>query len=75
LWNIRAVGRPIAHWVPPFGEHRKEHFAELRRRFEIASVRNARGASARPAHLGIFPNLVINDIMAITVRTFYPVAA
>src|ERR1700683_3228095 len=28
----------------------------------------------RIRNLGIFPNLVINDIMAITVRTFYPVS-
>ncbi|HYA35251.1 MAG TPA: aromatic ring-hydroxylating dioxygenase subunit alpha, partial [Candidatus Binataceae bacterium] len=29
-----AWGRPIAHWVPPFGEHRRPHFDELRRKFE-----------------------------------------
>src|ERR1700730_16596981 len=27
-------GRPIAQWAPPFGEHRKAHFEELRRRFD-----------------------------------------
>lgn len=28
-----AWGCPIPHWVPPFGEHRKTCFEELRRRF------------------------------------------
>jgi p-cumate 2,3-dioxygenase alpha subunit len=27
-------GRPIAQWTPTFGEHRKTHFEEIRRRFE-----------------------------------------
>ena len=68
-------GRPIAHWVPPFGEHRKEHFEQLRRRFEDRfGPERARRICETSRNLGIFPNLVINDIMAITVRTFYPVA-
>jgi p-cumate 2,3-dioxygenase subunit alpha len=32
-----AWGRPIAHWVPPFGEHRRAHFEDLRRRFDQGS--------------------------------------
>jgi p-cumate 2,3-dioxygenase alpha subunit len=27
-------GRPIAQWAPPFGEHRKAHFEQLRRLFD-----------------------------------------
>jgi p-cumate 2,3-dioxygenase subunit alpha len=70
-----AWGRPIAHWVPPFGEHRKAHFEELRRRFEARfGAERARRICETSRNLGIFPNLVINDIMAITVRTFYPVS-
>ncbi|MGO9607911.1 MAG: aromatic ring-hydroxylating oxygenase subunit alpha [Candidatus Binataceae bacterium] len=70
-----AWGRPIAHWVPPFGEHRKAHFEELRRRFdERFGVERSRRICETSRNLGIFPNLVINDIMAITVRTFYPVS-
>ena len=34
----------------------------------------ARRICSTSRNLGIFPNLVINDIMAVTVRTFYPVA-
>lgn len=70
-----AWGRPIAHWVPPFGETRKAHFAEVRRQFdERFGPERARRICETSRNLGIFPNLVINDIMAITVRTFYPVS-
>jgi p-cumate 2,3-dioxygenase subunit alpha len=68
-------GRPIAHWVPPFGESRKAHFDELRRRFEERFGRErAFRICETSRNLGIFPNLVINDIMAITIRTFCPIS-
>jgi p-cumate 2,3-dioxygenase alpha subunit len=68
-------GRPIAHWVPPFGENRKPHFEELRLQFEerFGSERAFRICETS-RNLGIFPNLVINDIMAITIRTFTPIS-
>ncbi len=68
-------GRPIAQWAPPFGEHRKPHFEELRRRFdERFGKERAWHICETSRNLVIFPNLVINDIMAITIRTFYPVS-
>ena len=68
-------GRPIAQWAVTFGEHRKAHFEELRRRFdERFGVERAQRICATSRNLGIFPNLVINDIMAVTVRTFFPVS-
>jgi p-cumate 2,3-dioxygenase subunit alpha len=68
-----AWGRPIAHWVPPFGEHRKAHFEELRAKFDRRfGKERAWRICETSRNLGIFPNLVINDIMAITIRTFYP---
>ncbi len=68
-------GRPIAHWVPPFGENRKAHFDELRRRFEERfGKERAFRICETSRNLGIFPNLVINDIMAITIRTFFPIS-
>jgi p-cumate 2,3-dioxygenase subunit alpha len=70
-----AWGRPIARWVPPFGENRKAHFDEVRRRFdERFGPERSRRICETSRNLGIFPNLVINDIMAITVRTFFPVS-
>ena len=68
-------GRPIAQWAPPFGEHRKAHFEELRRRFDDRFGKTRAWRICETSrNLAIFPNLVINDIMAITVRTFYPVS-
>ncbi len=68
-------GRPIADWVEPFGKERKPHFEEVRRRFnERFGPERSRRICETSRNLGIFPNLVINDIMAITVRTFFPVS-
>jgi p-cumate 2,3-dioxygenase subunit alpha len=70
-----AWGRPIAHWVPPFGDNRKAHFEEVRHRFDQRfGPERSRRICETSRNLGIFPNLVINDIMAITVRTFFPVS-
>jgi p-cumate 2,3-dioxygenase alpha subunit len=68
-------GRPIARWVPAFGEARKAHFEELRRKFDARfGAEHSRRICETSRNLGIFPNLVINDIMSITVRTFFPSA-
>jgi p-cumate 2,3-dioxygenase alpha subunit len=68
-------GRPIAKWVRPFGEDRKSHFGEIRRKFdERFGAERGRRICETSRNLGIFPNLVINDIMSITVRTFFPSA-
>jgi p-cumate 2,3-dioxygenase alpha subunit len=68
-------GRPVAHWVPSFGEPMMREIAGiqagLERRF---GSERAQRICKNSRNLGIFPNLVINDIMAITVRTFYPLA-
>jgi p-cumate 2,3-dioxygenase alpha subunit len=66
-------GRPIAKWIAPWGEAAKPEFAAMRD--ELASrvgPQRAERIATRNRNLVIFPNLVINDIMAITVRTFYP---
>jgi p-cumate 2,3-dioxygenase alpha subunit len=68
-------GRPIARWVPSFGEERKAHFEAIRRKFEDRfGAEHSRRICETSRNLGIFPNLVINDIMSITVRTFFPSA-
>jgi p-cumate 2,3-dioxygenase alpha subunit len=68
-------GRPIANWVPLWGEEGKVEidkiYGELVQRLgEDRAERLAR----KNRNMVIFPNLVINDIMAITVRTFFPTA-
>jgi p-cumate 2,3-dioxygenase alpha subunit len=67
-------GRPVAKWIPAWGEKARTEVEEIKR--EVISRVGAEQASRicqLGRNTGIFPNLVINDIMAITVRTFYPV--
>ncbi|HJU29331.1 MAG TPA: aromatic ring-hydroxylating dioxygenase subunit alpha, partial [Candidatus Binataceae bacterium] len=68
-------GRPIARWAPIFGELAKARIEAARERLERRFGRErANRMTQTSRNLVIFPNLVINDIMAITVRNFYPVA-
>src|SRR6266851_7387284 len=69
-------GRPIARWVPSWGEANRELVERIRQGLiqRFGEERGLRIAETS-RNMVIFPNLVINDIMAITVRTFYPDAA
>jgi len=68
-------GRPIAQWVPMFGEHGKHEMESIYAKLaERVGEERATRIATHNRNLLVFPNLVINDIMAITVRTFYPVA-
>lgn len=68
-------GRPIARWAPQFPEAKRDELEAIRQRFEqrFGSER-AYKITQTSRNLLIFPNLMINDVMAITIRTFYPVA-
>lgn len=69
-------GRPIAQWIPLWGEEAKAEIAAIYDRLiaRFGPERAFRMAKCS-RNLLIFPNLVINDIMSVTVRTFEPVAA
>lgn len=68
-------GRPIAQWIPLFGEEGKHEMDELYARLvELHGEELAERMARKNRNLLIYPNLVINDIMAVTVRTFYPEA-
>jgi p-cumate 2,3-dioxygenase alpha subunit len=69
-------GRPIARWVPSWGEEKRELVERIRQGLiqRFGEERGLRIAETS-RNMVIFPNLVINDIMAITVRTFFPDAA
>jgi hypothetical protein len=61
--------------VPSFGERAAPELAEIRAKLEARlGPERAHRIATTSRNLGIFPNLVINDIMAITVRTFHPLA-
>ena len=68
-------GRPIANWVPLWGEEGKGEidaiYAALEER---VGAERADRIARKNRNMVIFPNLVVNDIMAITVRTFFPTA-
>jgi p-cumate 2,3-dioxygenase alpha subunit len=68
-------GRPVAQWIPMWGEEGRAEIDRVRSELEarVGPERASRIAEYN-RNLGIFPNLVVNDIMAITIRTFYPVA-
>ena len=67
-------GRPYARWVPGWGEEAKAEVEEIGRGI-MARLGPERGNVVvnGDRNLIIFPNLVVNDIMATTIRTFYPV--
>lgn len=68
-------GRPIAQWIPAWGDDGKARLDAIYRGLvDRFGPERAQRMAFTNRNLHIFPNLVINDIMAITVRTFYPAA-
>ena len=68
-------GRPVAKWEPLFGEDARAEIDRLRA--DLVARHGAERAHAMTEvnrNLLIYPNLIINDIMAVTVRTLYPTA-
>lgn len=66
-------GRPIGRAIPAWGHQGEQDIAEIIAELEgrVGKDRAHRIANG-DRNAVIFPNLVINDIMAITVRTLYP---
>ncbi len=68
-------GRPIGRTIPVWGDEGKEAIARVVAELEErVGPERAQRIADRDRNLGIFPNFVMNDIMAITVRTFFPTA-
>ena len=66
-------GRPVANWVPAWGEERKVDVdAVFQKLVDKHGKERATRISKNSRNLLIFPNLVIVDVMALTFRTFYP---
>ena len=66
-------GGPVVQWIPAWGEKGKQDIAAIHAEL-VARLGKDRADQIAYGNrnLLIFPNLIINDIMAITVRTFYP---
>ena len=73
--NVNFRGRPIAAWIPLYGEEAKEEVAAVREEL-VARMgeERARRVADTNRNLVVFPNLVINDGSAVTIRTFWPTA-
>jgi len=71
--NINFRGRPVAAWIPIYGEAAKPEMDEIRRELvERLGPDRAKRVADTNRNLVIFPNLVINDGSSVTVRTFFP---
>lgn len=68
-------GRPYARWVPGWGEESREEVQKLEKEImDRLGPERGKVVAQGDRNMIIFPNLVINDIMAVTVRTYYPEA-
>ena len=74
--NINFRGRPVARWIPIYGEAAKPEIERIRAELvtRLGEARAARVADTN-RNLLVFPNLVINDGSSVTVRYFEPRAA
>ncbi len=68
-----AVGRPIAHWIPAFGEAAKP-LIEAKKKELMARFGDERGEriAKTSRNMTIFPNMMIVDNVSISIRTMYP---
>jgi len=66
-------GRPVAQWIAPFGAESKPVIAAIKRELvERLGETRAERVAERQRNLIVFPNLVINDNIGLSVRTVYP---
>ena len=74
LLNKGSLGKTSSNWTPAWEEEDREEIDEIKNKLvkRFGEERAERIADYN-RNILIFPNLVINDIMAVTVRTYYPV--
>ena len=73
--GVGPWGRPVARWVSHFGEETKAEIESITRELiDRLGPDRAERIATSGRNTGFFPNLIINDIMAVTIRTFYPTA-
>jgi p-cumate 2,3-dioxygenase alpha subunit len=66
-------GRPIAKWEPLFGDGARSEIERLRAQLVADfGVERAHRMCDVNRNMLIYPNLIVNDIMALTIRTFMP---
>jgi phenylpropionate dioxygenase-like ring-hydroxylating dioxygenase large terminal subunit len=73
--NVNFRGRPIAKWIPIYGEESKSEIDAIRAELmdRVGAERAGRICDTN-RNLLVFPNLMLNDGSSVTVRTFHPLA-
>ena len=70
-----ASGRPVAQWIPAWGDELKREIDATRARLEARHGAERAGLIADvQKNMVIFPNLVINDNVGFTIRVIEPVS-
>jgi p-cumate 2,3-dioxygenase alpha subunit len=74
--NVNFRGRPVARWIPIYGEAAKPELERIRAEL-VARLGEARAARVADTNrnLVVFPNLVLNDGSSVTIRAFHPLAS
>ena len=71
--NVNFRGRPVAAWIPIYGEDAKPEMDEIRAEIvERCGPERATRICDTNRNLVIFPSLVLNDGSSVTIRTFHP---
>ena len=71
--NDAGYGRPVAMWHPCYGEEARAEMQGIKDELIARhGLDKALRMCEKTRNLLIFPNLVINDIMAVTIRVFQP---
>ncbi len=73
--NVNFRGRPVARWIPLYGEAAKPELERIRAEL-VARLGEARATRVADTNrnLVIFPNLVLLDGSSVSIRTFQPLA-
>src|SRR5262249_58146453 len=71
--NVNFRGRPVAKWIPLYGEGAKAEIADIRKELvsRLGPERATRGADTN-RNLVLFPKLVIHDGPSATAATRLP---
>jgi p-cumate 2,3-dioxygenase alpha subunit len=67
------TGKPIADWIPAFGEETRP-LIEAKKAELLAKWGAERGTrmATRTRNLVIFPNTILNDVLALSIRSSFP---
>src|SRR5919198_1090034 len=73
--NVNFRGRPVAAWIPIYGEPAKPELERIRAELvQRLGLERAKRVADTNRNLLIFPNLVLLDGSSVSVRSFQPLA-